>query len=108
LRIARSPGVKQKVQGSWGPYLKPAAFQGKLVFEHNPEIVAALESEKIQEVFGVGTAATIAPIQSIGHEGREYPLPAIDKRIFSKKVYEELDGIKHGIRPDPFGWIVRM
>jgi Winged helix DNA-binding domain len=34
-RTTRSPGVKEKVQGSWGPYLKPAAFQGKLLFGPN-------------------------------------------------------------------------
>jgi hypothetical protein len=31
-RITRSPGVRHKVQGSWGVYLKPASFQGKLCF----------------------------------------------------------------------------
>jgi hypothetical protein len=30
--ITRSKGVKEKVQGSWGPYLKPASFEGKLCF----------------------------------------------------------------------------
>ncbi len=31
-RVTRSKGVKEKVQGSWGPFLKPASFQGKLCF----------------------------------------------------------------------------
>ena len=31
-RTTRSKGVKEKIQGSWGPYLKPASFQGKLCF----------------------------------------------------------------------------
>jgi hypothetical protein len=34
-RITRSKGVKEKVQGSWGPYLKPASFRGKLCFGPN-------------------------------------------------------------------------
>ena len=34
-RITRSKGVKEKVQGSWGPYLKPASFQGRLCFGPN-------------------------------------------------------------------------
>ena len=72
------------------------------------EIIAALEGEKVQDVFGVGTAATIAPIQSIGYKGKDYILPSLAKREFSKRVYDELDGIKHGIRPDPYGWIVKM
>ncbi|HET9487033.1 MAG TPA: branched-chain amino acid aminotransferase [Chryseosolibacter sp.] len=72
------------------------------------EIVSALESGKVKEAFGVGTAATIAHIELIGYEGKNYLLPPPEKRVFSNKVYEELDGIKHGTRPDPFGWIVKM
>jgi hypothetical protein len=34
-RITGSRGVKEKVQGSWGPYLKPASFQGRLCFGPN-------------------------------------------------------------------------
>jgi Winged helix DNA-binding domain len=31
-RIARSPELADKVQGSWGVYLKPASFRGRLCF----------------------------------------------------------------------------
>jgi uncharacterized protein YcaQ len=31
-RITRSPALEEKVQGSWGPYLKPASFRGRLCF----------------------------------------------------------------------------
>jgi Winged helix DNA-binding domain len=31
-RIAGSPELAEKVQGSWGPYLKPASFRGRLCF----------------------------------------------------------------------------
>lgn len=72
------------------------------------EVIAMLEGEKVQDVFGVGTAATIAPIQSIGYKGKDYILPSIAKREFSRRVHDELDGIKHGTRPDPYGWIVKM
>ncbi|HEU5145896.1 MAG TPA: branched-chain amino acid aminotransferase [Chryseosolibacter sp.] len=72
------------------------------------EIVDALEDGSLDEAFGVGTAATIARIETIGFEGTDYKLPAPQSNDFSNKVYEELDGIKHGTRPDPFGWIVRM
>jgi branched-chain amino acid aminotransferase len=72
------------------------------------ELTKALESGTVQEAFGVGTAATIAPIELIGYEGKDYLLPPTDKRVFGKRVYEELDGIKHGTRPDPFGWVVKL
>ena len=72
------------------------------------EIVKALEDQSLQEAFGVGTAATIAHIEAIGYEGTDYILPPPQNSAFSNRVYEELDGIKHGTRPDPFGWIVKM
>ena len=72
------------------------------------ELIAALEAGKVKEAFGVGTAATIAHIELIGYEGETYLLPPAEKRVFANKVYEELDWIKHGTRPDPFGWIVKM
>jgi branched-chain amino acid aminotransferase len=72
------------------------------------ELVDALSAGKVKEAFGAGTAATIAHIELIGHEGKDYTLPPIEKREFSNKVYKELEGIKRGNRPDPFGWTVKM
>lgn len=34
-RATRSPELADKVQGSWGPYLKPASFRGRLCFAPN-------------------------------------------------------------------------
>jgi len=72
------------------------------------EIVEALEQGKVQEAFGVGTAATIARIDTIGYGGNNYSLPATHDKQLAGKIYDELDGIKHGTRPDPFGWVVAM
>lgn len=72
------------------------------------ELITALEAGKVKEAFGVGTAATIAHIELIGYEGENYLLPPAEKRVFANRVYEELDGIKHGTKPDPLGWIVKM
>ena len=72
------------------------------------EVVHALTSGKMQEAFGVGTAATIAHIEAIGYEGKDYTLPPVAERTFANRLYEELEGIKRGTRPDPFNWMVRM
>lgn len=50
----------------------------------------------------------VAHIELIGHEGKNYELPKIEKRQFSNKVYTELESIKRGKSPDPFGWIYRI
>lgn len=69
------------------------------------ELVDGLKRGTVSEAFGAGTAATIAHIELIGYEGHNYFLPPVETRKFSNRVLEELDGIKHGTRPDPFGWI---
>lgn len=72
------------------------------------ELLAALEQGRVEEAFGAGTAATIAHIELIGHEGKDYLLPPIAQRKFSLGVYDELENIKHGKSPDVFGWIHRI
>jgi branched-chain amino acid aminotransferase len=72
------------------------------------ELIDGLKNGKVKEAFGAGTAATIAHIELIGHEGHNYQLPPAEKREFSNKVYKELEGIKRGTKQDPFGWIVKM
>lgn len=72
------------------------------------ELIAALEQGKVQEAFGAGTAATIAHIELIGYEGKNYPLPPVEKRAFANKVLTELENIKRGKNPDPLGWIYRI
>jgi branched-chain amino acid aminotransferase len=70
------------------------------------ELIKGLSDGSVQEAFGVGTAAAIAPIELIGHNGNDYRLP--DTRQISDKIFLELDGIKRGAKPDPFGWTYKM
>ncbi|MBL7863895.1 MAG: branched-chain amino acid aminotransferase [Cyclobacteriaceae bacterium] len=69
------------------------------------ELVDGLQKGTVVEAFGAGTAATIAHIELIGHEGKNYFLPPVETRKFSNRVLQELEGMKHGTKPDPFGWI---
>jgi branched-chain amino acid aminotransferase len=57
------------------------------------ELVEALKDGRVKEAFGAGTAATIAHIELIGHDGKDYYLPAVEKREFANKVCKELEGI---------------
>ncbi len=91
--------------------LKLARHWGYAVEERKisvAELIAGFNKGRIKEAFGVGTAATIAPIAVIGYEGKDYHLPATGESGFSTRVYKELDGIKHGSRPDPFQWVVKI
>jgi branched-chain amino acid aminotransferase len=72
------------------------------------ELIEGLKNGTVREAFGSGTAATIAPIESIGFNNENYRLPAEELRTFSNKVLEELEGIKRNKKADPFGWMVKM
>jgi len=72
------------------------------------ELAEGLQNGKVKEAFGVGTAATIAQIELIGFDGKDYTLPSADKRIVAKRIFNELDLLKRGAAPDPFGWVVKM
>ncbi|WP_374165734.1 branched-chain amino acid aminotransferase [Arcticibacter sp. MXS-1] len=68
------------------------------------EVGEALKSGTLSEAFGVGTAATIAPIASIGFEGELYHLPNVTKAEFSNRALQALNDIRYGFGPDEFGW----
>ncbi len=72
------------------------------------ELIEGLEKGTVTEAFGMGTAATIAPIELIGYGEKDYRLPPISERKYGNRILEELDGIKRGLKPDPFNWVVRM
>lgn len=68
------------------------------------EIIEAIKAGKVSDAFGVGTAATIAHIAEIAHEGELYSLPDPATREFSNKVLKTLNEIRYGLAPDEFGW----
>lgn len=91
--------------------LKLARHWGMKVEERKisvEELVNGLKDGKVTEAFGAGTAATIAHIDLIGHEGKDYKLPPVENRKFANKVYHELNLLKRGLAPDPFNWIFRV
>lgn len=72
------------------------------------EIFDAHKNGKLQEAFGVGTAATIAHIVTIGFEGKDYELPPIEQRKFSPKIDQALRDIRKGRVEDKFRWIIKV
>lgn len=72
------------------------------------EIVEAARQNRIQEAFGVGTAATIAQISAIGYEDELFELTETTTRQFSNRVLSTLDEIKTGKVEDKFGWTLKV
>ena len=71
------------------------------------EAVEALKNGKMTEAFGVGTAASIAPIATISYKDLKHPLPEISTWKTAPKLTETLNGIKRGTIEDKFNWIVK-
>lgn len=68
------------------------------------ELRNLLEKGELHEAFGAGTAATIAPIKTIGFEDRDFDLQPYDKWEFAPKAFEELEKLKRGKAEDKHNW----
>lgn len=68
------------------------------------EVKEALKKGLLEEAFGAGTAAVVAPIKSISIYGKDYDLPAWDEHSFMMRVKNLLAEIRTGRQPDLHGW----
>jgi branched-chain amino acid aminotransferase len=69
------------------------------------QILADIDSGKITEVFGCGTAAVISPVGKLGFKGKEHVVNKNQTGKVSLHLYDELTGIQYGTLEDKFGWI---
>jgi len=69
------------------------------------EVVEANESGALEEVFGTGTAAVISPVGSLYYKGHTITLNQGRTGALSQKMFDVLQGIQYGQRPDSHGWI---
>lgn len=72
------------------------------------ELIKAAEDGTLEEAFGIGTAAVIAPIGEITYKDKTYTINNNKIGKMSQKLYDELTGIQWGSKPDPFGWTVKV
>jgi branched-chain amino acid aminotransferase len=68
------------------------------------ELEEGLVTGQIQEAFGAGTAATIAPIREIQIGENLYTLEPWNSWEFAPKVSKYLDDLKRGITDDKHNW----
>lgn len=68
------------------------------------EIVELLKAKKLDGAFGVGTAATIAPIRIINHNGTDYEITRDQSSDFAGRMNTYLDRLKRGLEEDKHHW----
>lgn len=72
------------------------------------EIIDAIKEGRLQDAFGAGTAATIAHISLIGHDGVNYELPPIESRELSNKIKNYITDYKTGKVEDKYNWLMKF
>ncbi|MDX2302201.1 MAG: branched-chain amino acid aminotransferase [Microscillaceae bacterium] len=72
------------------------------------EILDALQSNQLQEAFGVGTAAVVTPIETIGYLQKDYQLPTFNEDCFGFKAKKYLTDLCKGLVEDKFDWIFKV
>jgi len=72
------------------------------------EIVNAHDAGTLTEAFGVGTAATVAPVATIRYRDRDLTLSAGAPEAVGWRVRCLLEAIRTGREPYRHGWLVRV
>ena len=67
------------------------------------EVMDGIAKGTLEEVFGVGTAAVVAPVRALEHKGRVETLKNVPGAL-TLKLYDEIVGIQTGRLPDRHGW----
>lgn len=84
----------------------------KIACEERPvtvdEVFVAHAAGTLQEAFGIGTAAVIAPIAAIGYRGTEAKIATGAEDGVAKKLHTKLVAIQTGREADTHGWVVAV
>ena len=72
------------------------------------EVIEGIQSGKVVEMFGCGTAAIIAPVGSLWFNDSNYTVSDGKTGKLTQHLFDELTGIQSGERPDPYDWVVEV
>lgn len=72
------------------------------------QVMADIESGKITECFGCGTAAVISPVGNLCYLNKDYSVNNNQTGPVAKHLYDQLTGIQYGTIADPFDWVITL
>jgi len=72
------------------------------------ELVDAAEKGILNDAFGTGTAASLAPIKLFGYKDKIIEVKPVEQRSITKHIKARLDAIKCGAEADKFGWVEKV
>lgn len=72
------------------------------------DVISGIHSGEVQEIFGSGTAASIAPVGGLYYKGEEHIINNFQVGEASKKLYKALTDIQWSRIEDKYGWVLRV
>ena len=99
------PGITRK------SIIELAEYKGYTVKEekiHIDELANDLNSGRVTEVFGAGTAVVVSPVGKLNIHGTDYIVNDNQPGEVAQEFYDHLTDIQYGRKEDPFGWVVRL
>lgn len=99
------PGITRKsiieLLRSWGETVEERVISVD-------EFVDLYHQGKVEEVFGMGTAAVVSPIGSLEYQGENMIFNNNEIGSSTQRIYDTLRGIQTGEIEDTFGWIEKL
>lgn len=72
------------------------------------EVVNAYKENKLEEVFGTGTAAVISPVGRLAYKDMVMNISNYGADSLAQKIYDFITDIQYGRVEDIFGWIEKI
>ncbi|MBR2384528.1 MAG: branched-chain amino acid aminotransferase [Clostridia bacterium] len=72
------------------------------------ELIDAVESGKLLEAWGTGTAAVVSPIGQLTYKDKDHIVSNNKIGSLTQELYDELTGIQWGTREDKYNWCVKV
>jgi branched-chain amino acid aminotransferase len=72
------------------------------------ELVDSYKKKELSAAFAVGTAATVAPIESIRYRDFDIHLPVTGESSLAERARARLESVRTGREPDSHGWLFHI
>ncbi len=99
------PGITRK---SCIEVLKTLGYEVEERLLSVDELVSAMQTGKLEEAWGCGTAAVVSPIGKLAYGEKEYAIGSGKIGEVTQKLYDILTGIQWGKVEDTFGWVYKL
>lgn len=99
------PGITRDSVLRLAPDLGYAVSEERIEIDR---ILADIRDGRITEVFGIGTAAVIAPVGKLGAEDEALIINDNQPGPVAQHLYQALTDIQYGRAADPYGWTLTL